>query len=99
MSKLMGRGAAIAVLAAVAMPACDDPVPGPIVGLVLVVRTFPSSQVELADVDWIEIRARWVVLVYSDSMGGESKVTVDTAEREIQVRNVQRDLLVAQYQA
>lgn len=84
-----------------ALSACDDPVPGPIGGLVLVIRSFEATKVpEIKAIKSIEIRTKRVEVQHSATADGEARfLTVDTQPRSIVIENQgQTDLLVAQYQ-
>lgn len=81
---------------------CDDPVPGTIGGLILMVRSFEAtSDADVKAIDSIEITTSHVEIEHSQAIGTSTRLlSVDTANRTIIIANKpQTDRLIAQYQA
>lgn len=101
--RTVGSGVLVGFCAAAMLGAlaggCDDPTPGPVGGLILVVRTFPAIRdAEIIDVERVVITTRRVEVIHSAALDGATRqLSVDTQPRTIELRNVSRDRLVAQY--
>lgn len=98
--RVRNRSLSFLLLMVAMVTGCDDPVSGPIGGLIFVVRTTPAlSNSKLQQIERIDIVTKEVRVVHSQSADGiETQVTVDTGERLIALRNASADRLVAQYQ-
>lgn len=90
-----------AILQILGTVACDDPVPGPIGGLILTIRSFEATtDPDLIAINTIEIQTARVEVQHRKTLGGDpSFLIVDSQPRTIIIQNGgQTDLLVAQYQ-
>jgi hypothetical protein len=79
---------------------CDDPVPGPIGGLVFTLHTMPATKdMEVMGIDRIVIETARVEVISSATPDfGGGKVVVDTQPRTIVVSNKEQTRPIAQYQ-
>jgi len=80
---------------------CDDPVPGSIGGLVLLIQSTEALRdAKVANISSIEIKTLRIEAVCSDSLSSTQRmVTLDTQEREIIIVNSGiQNRLVGQYQ-
>ncbi len=68
---------------------CDDPVPGSIGGLVLLIQSTEALRdAKVANISSIEIKTLRIEAVCSDSLSSTQRmVTLDTQEREIIIVN------------
>lgn len=78
---------------------CDDPPgPGPVGGIILMMRTFgTTADSNLAVIDHISLVTDHVEVEHADASGNESYVTVDTATRHLTLNNREQTQFVAQY--
>lgn len=100
--KTRGFGGALCALLLVVgacVPGCDDPVPGPIGGVLLVVRCFeaeaPSRFEEIAA---IELRYERIEGIVRAPSGETARYVLDAADRVVLLPNADQDVLVAQLQ-
>ena len=95
MSSLRRRLVSLVVLI-VAGLACDDALPTTNVGgLVFVIRTFQATSGKFKDIDRVVVDVDRVEVVHD----GGGKLVVDTHARQIVLPNLDRETIVAQYQA
>src|SRR5688572_12664459 len=71
------------------MSGCDDPIPGPIGGLVLVIRSFEATKdADIQAISRIEIQTQRIEVMHANMIGGgESSVVVDTQSRTLLIAN------------
>lgn len=101
----MGRSpfGAVLALGLLAGLGCDDPVRGPIGGLIVAIRQIPAiANSPFADVERLELTYTRVEAVHRKAIDSneETKVVLDTQERTIVLVNAaeQSDVFVAQFQ-
>jgi hypothetical protein len=80
--------------------ACDDPVPGPIGGIILTFRSFEATKLDIQKISSIEIETDRVEVQHLQNIGGTASfITVDTQPRVIVIANQgEANTLIAQYQ-
>ena len=80
---------------------CDDPTPGPIGGLVLLVRSYQAQQTDaIKSIASIEIQTSRIEVIHRATIGGaESTLIADSHQRNIAImNNGVTDRLIGQYQ-
>lgn len=79
-----------------AIAGCDDPVPGPVGTVVVLIETQRGDGLRVSDVDRLEITYERIVAVIDRP--GEGHVTVDSATRTVVLENLDETIFVAQLQ-